>query len=240
VSGAREAAGPDGSGLARPGWKLGSPHAELCYLVAGEPSVPSGRPTVGRPPIASLCGQVFRTHPPVPPTEGLAAFLLLRKSGAPRTAVRSADLNPLSFKPHVVPDPTPAIEAERPARSGRRTLCFGGRDGATPHRISEFRPMCARKLQARRLRTGCDASRILDEDGRAGRGVEPRKGCWMLVVEASAMELTTANPLIPALCSRRLALLRRCPNRQSELRERHRCARAPGIYGCVREEWRAT
>ena len=209
-------------------------------MLVGEQSSLTADQLLDSPKLRPFFGQVFRTHPPVPPTEGLAAFLLPRKSGAPRTAVRSVDLNPLSFKPHVVPDATPAIEAERPARSGRRTLCFGGRDGATPHRISEFRPMCARKLQARRLRTGCDASRILDEDGRAGRGVEPRKGCWMLVVEASAMELTTANPLIPALCSRRLALLRRCPNRQSELRERHRCARAPGIYGCVREEWRAT
>jgi hypothetical protein len=38
----------------------------------------------GRPPIASLRGQVFRT-PPVPPAEGLAALLLPRKSGAART-----------------------------------------------------------------------------------------------------------------------------------------------------------
>jgi len=42
----------------------------------------------------------FVPTPQCPPTEGLAACLLPRKSDGARTPLRSADLNPLSFKAH--------------------------------------------------------------------------------------------------------------------------------------------
>jgi hypothetical protein len=80
---------------------------------------------------------------------------------------------------------------------------------------------CARKLQVRGTDWMRGASRILDEDGRTGRGVEPWDGLWLAEV--------SVNLWFPALCSLRSGSLRRCPIRQSEHRERHRCARAPGI-----------
>jgi len=70
-----------------------SPTAAI-FSVAREPSGPSGRPTIWTPPpIASLCGQVFRTPECPPPRRAWPPFFFLANQAPPEQ--QSGPLSPI-------------------------------------------------------------------------------------------------------------------------------------------------